>query len=69
MDKRKLLNTYYNLVARYSSRSLSYQDDKENAFFVVISRFKEALPSQYAAGIWLCDITQVSISSQNLTST
>ncbi|TVY40441.1 hypothetical protein LSUB1_G003320 [Lachnellula subtilissima] len=59
VDERKLFDTYYNLVTHYSSRSLSYQDDKENAFFAVISRFEEVLPSKYAAGIWLCDINQV----------
>ncbi|TVY90976.1 hypothetical protein LAWI1_G003098 [Lachnellula willkommii] len=58
VDKRKLFDTYYNLVTRYSQRLLSYQDDREDAFSAVIARFKEVLPFQYAAGIWMCDITQ-----------
>ncbi|TVY55085.1 hypothetical protein LCER1_G002847 [Lachnellula cervina] len=66
VDKRKLFDTYYNLVTQYSRRLLSYQDDREDAFSAVIARFKVVLPFQYAAGIWMCDITQAHIDFPNL---
>jgi hypothetical protein len=57
-DQRRIFDIYYLLARKYSQRSLSYQDDKENAFSAVILRFQQLLPSQYACGLWMSDITQ-----------
>ncbi|KAF1841549.1 HET-domain-containing protein [Cucurbitaria berberidis CBS 394.84] len=51
-----VLEEYYRLVERYSHRSLTYGSDKLPAFSGISQRVHEALPGDYVAGLWTCDI-------------
>ncbi|CAO2655121.1 Nn.00g101850.m01.CDS01 [Neocucurbitaria sp. VM-36] len=56
LSTRVILEEYYGLVERYSYRSLTFGSDKLPAFSGISQRVHEALPGNYLAGLWTCDI-------------
>ncbi|KAI0893396.1 heterokaryon incompatibility protein-domain-containing protein [Annulohypoxylon nitens] len=53
----ELLSIYYKLVQMYSARKLTYDSDKLPAFSGLAQRIATALPGQYLAGLWSCEIS------------
>ncbi|KAI1087789.1 heterokaryon incompatibility protein-domain-containing protein [Rostrohypoxylon terebratum] len=57
IDMEELLAIYYKLVQMYSARKLTYDSDKLPAFSGLAQRIATALPGQYLAGLWGCEIS------------